>query len=124
VQHLEQLGLVDLEPIPLAAWFKRGLFWVTVRTLFVSALAPFSAPLCPRQDSVLIEGNVPLENWTEVFRCFISPATRMGVKSLQLGITIKLVAQNGHPLAPDSPELKSMREAAKQLGLHLEEDRG
>jgi hypothetical protein len=67
---------------------------------------------------------VPLESWTDVFRCFISPATRLGLKSLHLGIAFKLVAPDGQPLDRESPTLKAMREAAKQLGVKIEEDRG
>jgi hypothetical protein len=73
--------------------------------------------------AVSISGNVALENWTEVFRCFISPASRLSLKSLKLGIGFKLETQDGQPLDPDHPTLKAMREAAKQLGLQLEEDR-
>jgi hypothetical protein len=66
---------------------------------------------------------VPLESWTDVFRCFVSPATRLGLKSLQLGIAFKLVAPDGSPLDPESPAIKAMREAAKQLGVAMVEER-
>jgi hypothetical protein len=71
--------------------------------------------------SVSITGNVPLESWTEVFRCFVGPAARLGLKGMQLGIAFKLVTQDGQPLDPGNPTLKAMREAARQLGLQIEE---
>jgi hypothetical protein len=74
--------------------------------------------------TVCITGNVPVESWTELFRCFISPASRLSLKTLQLGIGFKLVTQDGHPLQPDNPTLKAMREAAKQLGLQIVEEDG
>jgi hypothetical protein len=74
--------------------------------------------------AVAIEGSVALENWTEVFRCFVGPASRLPLKSLKLGIAFKLEAQDGQPLDPDHPTLKAMREAAKQLGLQIREDCG
>ncbi len=72
--------------------------------------------------AVNISGTVPLESWTEVFRCFVGPAARLGLKSLQLGIAFKLVAQDGQPLDPENPTLKAMREAARQLGIQIVED--
>jgi hypothetical protein len=74
--------------------------------------------------SVSITGTVPLESWTEVFRCFVGPAARLGLKSLQLGVAFKFVAQDGQPLDPENPTLKAMREAARQLGLQIMEDGG
>jgi len=74
--------------------------------------------------ALTISGNVPLESWTEVFRCFVGPAARLGLKNLELGIAFKLVAPDGQPLDPDHPTLKAMREAAKQLGVEISEDSG
>jgi hypothetical protein len=74
--------------------------------------------------AISITGVVPLESWTEVFRCFVGPAARLGLKSLELGIAFKLVAQDGHPLDSDNPTLKAMREAARQLGVQLREEGG
>jgi hypothetical protein len=59
--------------------------------------------------SVSLAGTVPLESWTEVFRCFVGPAARLGLKSLQLGIEFKFVAQDGQPLDSENPTLKAMR---------------
>lgn len=74
--------------------------------------------------TVTITGKVPLESWTEVFRCFVGPAARLGLKSMQLGISFKLVAQDDQPLDPDNPTLKAMREAARQLGVQFVEESG
>ncbi|QJW97251.1 ATP-binding protein [Frigoriglobus tundricola] len=70
---------------------------------------------------VTIAGTIPLESWTELFRCFLNPAAKLGLKSLQLGIEFKLVAQDGQPLDPDNPTVKAMKEAANQFGLRFEE---
>ena len=70
---------------------------------------------------VTIAGTIPLESWTELFRCFLNPAAKLGLKSLQLGIEFKLVAQDGQPLDPDNTTVKAMKEAANQLGLRFEE---
>jgi hypothetical protein len=70
---------------------------------------------------VIIAGTIPLESWTELFRCFLNPAAKLGLKSLQLGIEFKLVAQDGQPLDPDNTTVKAMKEAANQLGLRFEE---
>lgn len=68
---------------------------------------------------ITITGNVPTENWTEIFRCFISPGVRMNLKHLRLGIDFELVTQDGIPLDENDPALKAMIEAAKQLGLKI-----
>ena len=69
---------------------------------------------------VTIAGNVPLESWVELFRCFVSPAAKLGLKGLHLGVEFKLVAHDGQPLDPDHPTMKAMKEAANQLGLRFE----
>lgn len=70
---------------------------------------------------ISIAGNVPLESWVELFRCFVNPASKLGLKTLQLGVEFKLVAHDGQPLDPDHPTMKAMKEAANQLGLRFEE---
>src|SRR5205823_6746811 len=57
---------------------------------------------------VCIAGNVPLESWVELFRCFVNPASKLGLKALQLGVEFKLVAHDGQPLDPDHPTMKAM----------------
>ena len=74
-----------------------------------------------RVRSVHIAGPVPLESWTDIFRCFVNPASRLKLKSLQLGIEIKLLARDDQPLDANDPTLKTMREAAQQLRLEIVE---
>jgi hypothetical protein len=71
-------------------------------------------------ERIVIEGSVPLDNWAEVFRCFVSPAAKMKLKKLNLGIKFELVADDGTPLDPSHPTIKAMKEAARQLGLDIE----
>lgn len=72
--------------------------------------------------SLRISGNVPLESWTELFRCLINPAARLNPKVLRLGIDIQLVARDDQPFDVNDPTLKAMREAAQQLGLETAEE--
>ncbi len=69
---------------------------------------------------VKIKGNVPLDSWADVFRSFVNPAGRMGLKKLRLGVDFELEPQDGQPLDENDPTLKSMLESARQLGLGLE----
>ncbi len=72
-------------------------------------------------NTITISGNVALESWTELFRCFISPATKLNPKTLQLGVEFRLVAPDGQPLDPTSTTLSAMREAARQFNLRFTE---
>jgi hypothetical protein len=69
---------------------------------------------------IRIEGAVPLESYNELFRCFVSPAARMNLRRLTLGVGFLLEAQDGSPLDPNEPTLAAMREAARQLGLSFQ----
>jgi hypothetical protein len=70
---------------------------------------------------VLIQGAVPPESWSDVFRCFVNPAVRMQLEALNLGIQFELEASHASPLSADDPVLKAMRESARQLGLKIVE---
>jgi hypothetical protein len=76
----------------------------------------------PTIHGISIAGSVPVENWAELFRCFIGPAARMQLKKLDLNVQFKMEARADTPLSPDDQALKAMREAAKQLGLKFEID--
>jgi hypothetical protein len=76
----------------------------------------------PRIRRIRIEGEVPLESYGELFRCFVGPAARMKLKRLKLGIRFALEAPDNDPMDPNDSSLKAMREAARQLGLTLEVD--
>ena len=69
---------------------------------------------------ITIAGSVPVENWAELFRCFIGPAARMQLKKLDLNVQFRMEARADTPLSPDDQAVKAMREAAKQLGLKFE----
>jgi len=69
----------------------------------------------------VIRGSVPQESWSDVFRCFISPAIRMQLKKLNLGIQFEIETSSAQPLDENDPVIKAMREAASQLGLKMEE---
>ncbi len=67
-----------------------------------------------------IKGAVPVESYPELFRCFVSPAVRMNLKKLHLGIEFEMEVGEGNELDPNDPTLKAMKEAASQLGLDFE----
>src|SRR5205823_5373451 len=54
-------------------------------------LAPSSRTQPAEVTSLTIGGTVALESWTELFRCFVNPAAKLNLKTLQLGIQFKLV---------------------------------
>lgn len=69
---------------------------------------------------MVVRGTVPVENWSELFRCFVGPAARMNLKKLGLGVEFEMVLPEDRPLSEDDPALKAMKEAARQLGLTFE----
>jgi hypothetical protein len=69
---------------------------------------------------VTIKGDVPMESWADVFRCFVSPAARLNPRKLRLGIDFDV--ELSAALSEDHPTLKAMREAARQFGLELDEE--
>jgi hypothetical protein len=69
-----------------------------------------------------IQGTVPLENWADVFRCFVAPTAKMGLKRQSLGINFDLEAADGALIDPSDQAFKTMREAARQLGLLMAEE--
>jgi len=78
-----------------------------------------SGPAAPPIRRVRIEGAVSLDNYGELFRCFVGPAARMNLKQLKLGVNFELEAHDQASLDPNDPNLKAMREAARQLGLTI-----
>ncbi len=68
-----------------------------------------------------ITGTVSVDNWAEIFRCFVAPAVRMGLKRLRLGIDFELQAPEEKPLDANDPAVKAMKESARQLGVDVEE---
>jgi hypothetical protein len=68
----------------------------------------------------VVRGDVPVENWGELFRCFVGPAARMNLKKLGLGVEFEMVLPEDRPLGENDPALKAMKEAARQLNLNFE----
>ena len=69
---------------------------------------------------LVVRGDVAVENWGELFRCFVSPAVRMNLKKLRLGVQFEMEISEDQQLDSNNPTLKAMKEAARQLGLELE----
>jgi hypothetical protein len=68
----------------------------------------------------VVHGDVPVENWGELFRCFVGPAARMNLKKLGLGVQFEMVLPDDRSLSENDPALKAMKEAARQLNLSFE----
>jgi len=68
----------------------------------------------------VVRGDVPIENWGELFRCFVGPAARMNLKKLGLGVQFEMVFPEDRGLSENDPALKAMKEAARQLNLSFE----
>ncbi|MBI5244845.1 MAG: ATP-binding protein [Elusimicrobia bacterium] len=66
---------------------------------------------------LVIRGAVPVENWGELFRCFVAPAARMNLRKLHLGVQFEMEAAEGQGLNLNDSTLKAMKEASQQLGL-------
>ena len=66
---------------------------------------------------VTISGNVPIENYSQLFSSFVNT-----LKNNHLKIEVKFTASNNStsPLAENSPIVKSVKESASQLGLDFE----
>ncbi|MBI3910337.1 MAG: ATP-binding protein [Armatimonadetes bacterium] len=64
-----------------------------------------------------VSGNVSIENYGELFRCFISPAARMNLRNLKIGVSFEMEPNPESAPADDDPAIKAMQEAARQLGL-------
>jgi hypothetical protein len=69
---------------------------------------------------IKISGSVPIESWHELFRCFVKPSADLKPKKLKLGMDFELVFDDEQSVSPDSPTIRAMKEAARQLGLDLE----
>ncbi|MBW1911012.1 MAG: ATP-binding protein [Deltaproteobacteria bacterium] len=69
-----------------------------------------------------VSGSVPVENYSELFRCFVGPAARMNLKKLNLGIQFEMETFPDKELDPNDPSLKAMEEAARQLGIEFEKE--
>jgi len=67
---------------------------------------------------IVVRGAVPVENWGELFRCFVGPAVKMNLKVLRLGIQFEMEFPEAGIDSNDG-SIKAMQEAARQLGLDM-----
>ncbi|MBI2917634.1 MAG: ATP-binding protein [Chloroflexi bacterium] len=77
-------------------------------------------PTKPVVRRLVIRGSVPQESWADIFRAFVGPAARMHLKKLSLGIQFEMETGADQSLDENDQTLKTMREAARQLGLEFE----
>ena len=68
----------------------------------------------------VVQGEIPVESWGELFRCFVGPAAQMRLKRLGLGVRFEIALPDDGALSENDPALKAMKEAARQLGLTLQ----
>ena len=78
-------------------------------------------PIIKKFSSITISGKVPLEKYTELFNCFITPFAMSGNK-LDIDVKFKIKSTESSPLDETKQQYKNAKEAAKQLGLDFEED--
>jgi hypothetical protein len=71
--------------------------------------------------TITISGKVPLERYTELFGCFITPFVMNGNK-IDIEVKFKIKSNEGSPLNESKQQYKSAKEASKQLGLNFEEE--
>lgn len=80
---------------------------------------PFPTPTPSETEykKVTISGNIPVENWVQLFPSFINT-----LKQNNLHIEVKFTAKSNpsHPITSASQLYKSIKESASQLGLNLE----
>ena len=69
---------------------------------------------------ITISGDVPLENYAQLFTSFVQT-----LRSNRLKIEVKFTAHDtaSNPLAENSPTVKSVKESASQLGLKFEAEK-
>ena len=75
------------------------------------------ASACIAMLILTISGNVPIENYSQLFSSFVNT-----LKNNHLKIEVKFSANNSiaSPLTDNSPLVKSVKESASQLGLEFE----
>jgi hypothetical protein len=88
----------------------------TPGTTYLPGGAPAAATGKPVR-AFRVTGSVPLESYSELFRCFIDPAARMNLNSLRIGVDFRMESNPDSCVTTEDPALKAMREAARQLGL-------
>lgn len=78
---------------------------------------PKPTPSETTYSKITISGEVPVENWTQLFTSFVNT-----LKSNKLQIEVKFTAKSTdtHPITSGSQLFKSVKESAAQLGLNLD----
>lgn len=71
---------------------------------------------------IIIKGDIPLEEWSQIFRSFVQPSTQMNLKKQKLNIEFEFEANQNSPLSAEDNKVKAMKESAKQLGLEFREE--
>lgn len=71
---------------------------------------------------IIIKGDIPLEEWAQIFRSFVQPSTQMNLKRQKLNIEFEFEASQNNPLNAEDNKVKAMKESAKQLGLEFREE--
>jgi len=84
-----------------------------------TSAAPRPAPTGRTIRKIVVSGEVPVESWADLFRSFVSPAARMRLKHLRLGIQFEFESAPDQPLHEDDAAVKAMKESAQQLALDL-----
>lgn len=69
--------------------------------------------------AVTVSGQVPVENYTQLFASFIRPLVDNRV---EITVSIRGRSTTVKPLTENSAEYKIIKESARQLGLTLEEE--
>lgn len=67
-----------------------------------------------------ISGTITVENWGELFRCFVAPSVQMNLKRTKLGIQFEMETYDNQRIHRSDSTIKSIEEAANQLGLKFE----
>lgn len=71
--------------------------------------------------SIEVTGKVALEHYTDLFKYFVGPFTMNGNK-VEITVNFKIASTENSPLDESKPLYKNAKEAAKQLGLKLDEE--
>jgi hypothetical protein len=82
-------------------------------------VAATTATLGRQIKAIRISGDVPIENWPDLFRSFVSPSARMDLQQFKIRVEFVLIAKPEKPLDADHPTVKALVESARQLGLNL-----
>lgn len=71
--------------------------------------------------SITVSGKIAIEQFHELFACFIAPFSLSGNK-VEINVSFKINSNEANTLNESKPQYKSAKEAAKQLGLRFEEE--